>query len=387
LAESVAIIGGAGHVGLPLAISFANAGLKTVIYDLNSDAVEKIATGVFPFKEIHGLERLKDALSSGNLVTTSNPEKLSEVTSIITIIGTPVDDHLNPNPDAIRRSLQDLTNYLRDGQLLILRSTVFPGVTASVERLLAEFNLMIDVVTAPERITEGYAFNELPVIPQIIGARTKEVYERAELLFGSFVSESLYATPEQAELAKLFSNSWRYIRFAAANELYGIALKAGQNFEIIRELMMKNYPRSKDFPVPGFAAGPCLPKDSLQLVAYSRQSSPLNSAAYSVNENLPNVIVNKITSEIDLKDKTVGILGMAFKSGSDDPRSSLSYKLRKLLTFESKKVICSDPYVIDERFKSLAEILLESDVIVIAVDHPDYRGITFKKRIYKAWAI
>ena len=387
MAESVAIIGGAGHVGLPLAISFANAGLKTVIYDLNSDAVEKIATGVFPFKEIHGLERLKDALSSGNLVTTSNPEKLSEVTSIITIIGTPVDDHLNPNPDAIRRSLQDLTNYLRDGQLLILRSTVFPGVTASVERLLAEFNLMIDVVTAPERITEGYAFNELPVIPQIIGARTKEVYERAELLFGSFVSESLYATPEQAELAKLFSNSWRYIRFAAANELYGIALKAGQNFEIIRELMMKNYPRSKDFPVPGFAAGPCLPKDSLQLVAYSRQSSPLNSAAYSVNENLPNVIVNKITSEIDLKDKTVGILGMAFKSGSDDPRSSLSYKLRKLLTFESKKVICSDPYVIDERFKSLAEILLESDVIVIAVDHPDYRGITFKKRIYKAWAI
>jgi UDP-N-acetyl-D-mannosaminuronic acid dehydrogenase len=387
LAESVAIIGGAGHVGLPLAISFANAGLKTVIYDLNYDALEKIAHGVFPFKEIHGAERLKAALGSGNLVTTSNPEKLSEVTSIITIIGTPVDDHLNPNPDAIRRSLQDLTNYLRDGQLLILRSTVFPGVTASVERLLSEFNLKIDVVTAPERITEGYAFSELPVIPQIIGARTKEIYERAEVLFDSFVSESLYATPEQAELAKLFSNSWRYIRFAAANELYGIALQAGQNFEIIRELMMKNYPRSKDFPVPGFAAGPCLPKDSLQLVAYSRQSSPLNSAAYSVNENLPNVIVNKITSEIDLKDKTVGILGMAFKSGSDDPRSSLSYKLRKLLTFESKKVICSDPYVIDERFRSLAEILFESDVIVIAVDHPDYRGITFNKIVYKAWAI
>ncbi len=387
MAESVAIIGGAGHVGLPLAISFANAGLKTVIYDLNYDALEKIAHGVFPFKEIHGAERLKAALGSGNLVTTSNPEKLSEVTSIITIIGTPVDDHLNPNPDAIRRSLQDLTNYLRDGQLLILRSTVFPGVTASVERLLSEFNLKIDVVTAPERITEGYAFSELPVIPQIIGARTKEIYERAEVLFDSFVSESLYATPEQAELAKLFSNSWRYIRFAAANELYGIALQAGQNFEIIRELMMKNYPRSKDFPVPGFAAGPCLPKDSLQLVAYSRQSSPLNSAAYSVNENLPNVIVNKITSEIDLKDKTVGILGMAFKSGSDDPRSSLSYKLRKLLTFESKKVICSDPYVIDERFRSLAEILFESDVIVIAVDHPDYRGITFNKIVYKAWAI
>jgi UDP-N-acetyl-D-mannosaminuronic acid dehydrogenase len=383
--ESVAVIGGAGHVGLPLAISLAISGLKTTIYDLNETAIEDIAKGYFPFKENFGEEKLREALDSGNLSVTANPENLSRVTAVVNIIGTPVDDHLNPDPDAIRKSLQELKDHLRDGQLLILRSTVFPGVTSSVEKLLAEFHLKIDVVAAPERITEGNAFIELPMIPQIIGARSEAVFRRTQNLFGSFVKECVVSTPEEAELAKLFSNSWRYIRFAAANELYGIAIQAGQNFDSIRKLMAHKYPRAEDFPTPGFAAGPCLPKDSLQLMAYSRQASVLNSAAYSVNENLPNIVVKKISSEINLSHKTVGILGMAFKPGSDDARSSLSYKLRKLLTFECKKVLCSDPYVTDQRFTSMEQVLEESDVIIIAIDHHDYRQIESKKAIYKVW--
>lgn len=383
--ESVAIIGGAGHVGLPLAISFANAGVKTHIYDVNIDAMEAIMNGKFPFKEIHGKHQLEVALRSGNLFTTSDPEKLAEPSVIITIIGTPVDNHLNPDPDAIRKSLEQLTPFLRNGQLLVLRSTVFPGVTASVEHLLLELKLEIDVVAAPERITEGFAFEELPNIPQIIGARSEKVFLRAKNFFQVIVNECLESTPEQAELAKLFSNSWRYMRFAAANELYGIALQSGQNFETIRRLMMHNYPRSLDFPKPGFAAGPCLPKDSLQLIAFSRQSSPMNSAAYSVNENLPNIIVNKILKEINLKDMTVGILGMAFKSESDDSRSSLSYKLKKLLSFVSRRVICSDPYVQDDNLTSLEEVLMYSDIIVVAIDHEEYRGLQFKQEVFKVW--
>ena len=385
MTERVAIIGGAGHVGLPLAISFANAGLQTLIYDLNLNGIERIMSGEFPFKEVAGGENLQKAIHSGNLSATSDPRRLSDATVIITIIGTPVDDHLNPNPDAIRKSLEELNSHLRDGQLLVLRSTVFPGVTASVERLLKEFDLHIDVVAAPERIAEGIAFIELPTIPQIIGARSETVFLRAKNLFDSIVSESLEATPEEAELAKLFSNSWRYIRFAAVNELYGIAIQAGENFTRIRNLMVHNYPRSKDIPTPGFAAGPCLPKDALQLVAFSRQSSSLNSAAYSVNENLPNLIVNQILSEIDLSEKTVGILGMSFKPGSDDSRSSLSYKLRKLLTFASKKVLCCDPYVLDSRLSELGEVLSKSDVVIVAIDHPEYREIEFTKKIYRVW--
>ena len=387
MVESVAIIGGAGHVGLPLAISFANAGVKTYIYDVNIQAMGAIMDGKFPFKEIHGDQQLNVALKSGNLFTTSDPGKLSELSVIITIIGTPVDNHLNPDPDAIRKSLQDLTPFLRNGQLLVLRSTVFPGVTASVERLLLELNLQVDVVAAPERITEGFAFEELPNIPQIIGARSEEVFLRAKSFFQAIVNECLVSTPEQAELAKLFSNSWRYMRFAAANELYGIALQSGQNFETIRRLMMHNYPRSLDFPKPGFAAGPCLPKDSLQLIAFSRQSSPMNSAAYSVNENLPNIIVNKISTEMNLQDMTVGILGMAFKSESDDPRSSLSYKLKKLLSFQSRKVICADPFVQDDNLKTFEEVLREADIIVIAIDHKEYRNIKFQQKVYKVWEI
>ena len=149
--------------------------------------------------------------------------------------------------------------------------------------------------------------------------------------------------------------------------------------------MMHNYPRSLDFPKPGFAAGPCLPKDSLQLISFSRQSSPMISVAYSINENLPNIIVNKISKEVDLQDLTVGILGMAFKPESDDPRSSLSYKLKKLLLFQSKKVICSDPFVQDDNLKTIEEVLLESDIVVVAVDHEAYRGIQFKQQVFKVW--
>jgi UDP-N-acetyl-D-mannosaminuronic acid dehydrogenase len=385
MTERVAIIGGAGHVGLPLAISFANTGLQTLIYDLNLNGIERIMSGEFPFKEVAGTENLQKAIDSGNLSATSDPKRLSDATVIITIIGTPVDDHLNPNPDAIRKSLEELNTHLRDGQLLVLRSTVFPGVTASVERLLKEFELQIDVVAAPERIAEGFAFIELSTIPQIIGARSETVFLRAKNLFDLIVSECLEATPEEAELAKLFSNSWRYIRFAAVNELYGIAIQAGENFARIRNLMMHDYPRSKDIPTPGFAAGPCLPKDALQLVAFSRQSSALNSAAYSVNENLPNLIVNQILSELDLSEKTVGILGMSFKPGSDDSRSSLSYKLRKLLTFASKKVLCCDPYVLDSRLSELEEVLSKADVLIVAIDHPEYREIGLTKKIYRVW--
>lgn len=177
------------------------------------------------------------------------------------------------------------------------------------------------------------------------------------------------------------------MRFAAANELYGIALQSGQDFETIRRLMMHNYPRSLDFPKPGFAAGPCLPKDSLQLIAFSRQSSPMNSAAYSVNENLPNIIVNKISKEVNMLEMTVGILGMAFKLESDDSRSSLSYKLKKLLSFQCRKVICSDPYVQDGSLKTIEEVLKDSDIIVVAVDHEAYRGIQFKQQVFKVWKL
>jgi UDP-N-acetyl-D-mannosaminuronic acid dehydrogenase len=385
--EKVAIIGGAGHVGLPLGVALANRGVDVIIYDINEVAVAGINSGIFPFRENGGESELNRAINSGNFQATTSPSSLKDATVLITIIGTPVDDHLNPNPDSIRQSLMDLIPYMSSGQLLVLRSTVFPGVTRSVERLLREFELEINVVTAPERIAEGFAFTELLTIPQVLGCRNDDSFERASHLFGALSGKSLRCVPEEAELVKLFSNTWRYIKFAAANELYGLALQSDLDFEKIRELMVKDYPRCADFPRAGFAAGPCLPKDVLQLSSYSQSFFQLGLSAYSVNENLPNVVVRHVKKQLDITNKIVAILGMAFKADSDDPRSSLSYKLRKLLSFECKEVLCSDPYVIDSRLVSLDEALINADVIIIAVPHREYLSITSEKPIFKAWSL
>ncbi len=223
----------------------------------------------------------------------------------------------------------------RDGQILILRSTVYPGVTALVEKIIADLGLQIDVAFCPERIAEGKAMTELFELPQIVSSRTQRGMDRASALFRRLSDSPVPLTPEEAELAKLFTNVWRYIKFAAANQLYMMANDRGLDFERIRQGLILDYPRAADMPGAGFAAGPCLFKDTLQLAAYNNNNFALGQMAMSINEGLPLYLVHRLEQRFDLSSMTVGILGMAFKGGSDDIRSSLSYKLKRILSFKA----------------------------------------------------
>src|SRR5207244_7606341 len=151
--------------------------------------------------------------------------------------------------------------------------------------------------------------------------------------------------PDEAELAKHFTNTWRYIKFATANQLYMIANDFGLDYERIRSAIAHDYPRAADLPRAGFAAGPCLFKDTMQLAAFNNNNFMLGHASMMVNEGLPLYVVARIEERFDLRSSAVGILGMAFKGESDDIRSSLSYKLRRILRFKADRVICTDPYV------------------------------------------
>ena len=156
--------------------------------------------------------------------------------------------------------------------------------------------------------------------------------------------------PEEAELAKLFTNTWRYIKFATANQFWMMANDFGLDFARIRHAIAYDYPRAADLPMPGFAAGPCLLKDTMQLAAFNRNNFVLGHSAMLINEGLPLYLVSRLEDRFDLGELTVGILGMAFKGGSDDPRDSLAYKLRKILTLKARETLCTDPYVVDDRF-------------------------------------
>jgi len=265
--------------------------------------------------------------------------------------------------------------HLRNGQLLVLRSTVFPGISERLRAWIRAEGKQIEVAFCPERIAEGFAMNELEALPQIVSSFTEEGVERARALFGKLTTEIIAVPPIEAELAKLFSNVWRYIKFAAANQLFMIANDHGADFYRIHHAMTTNYERCRDLPKPGFAAGPCLFKDAMQLAAFNKGGFYLGHAAMLVNEGLPNYVVNQIKRSHDLRDKTVGILGMAFKANIDDKRESLSYKLKKILLFEARQVLCSDAHIPDPDLVTTQELLRRSDVIIVGTPHREYRNL------------
>jgi UDP-N-acetyl-D-mannosaminuronic acid dehydrogenase len=384
----VVVIGGCGHVGLPLAIAFADHGARVGIYDVSMEAVETVNAGRMPFAEPGAPERLQRVVATGRLEASVSPAIVARAEHVVVVIGTPVDAHLNPDQAAIPKALGGCAGLWRDGQILILRSTVYPGVTALVEKMVAGLGVQMDVAFCPERIAEGKAMTELHELPQIVSARTPRSVERASALFGLLTSKLVIMSPEEAELAKLFSNVWRYIKFATANQLYMIANDQQLDFERIRKGLAEDYPRAADMPAAGFAAGPCLLKDTMQLAAYNHNNFPLGHSAMAINEGMPLYLAHCLEQRYDLPSMTVGILGMAFKGGSDDIRSSLSYKLKRILAFKASAVLCTDPYVTcDPNLQPMEEVLAESDLLVVAAPHPEYRDLSTGKPVADIWDV
>ncbi len=371
----VVVVGGFGHVGLPLAVSLAGRGCSVCALDINATVGDSIAQGKVPFKE-EGCEAvLRDALARGTFYPSLDIEMVGRADVVILVIGTPVDRHLNPEFESVLGLLQELAPHFVDGQLLVLRSTVYPGTTDRLEKELAALGKRVDVAFCPERIAEGKAMEELVALPQLIGAHKPEVLQRCRELFAPLTTDVVELSPLEAELAKLFTNTWRYTLFAAANQFYMLANDHGADYYRIHHAMTHNYPRAAAIPRPGFAAGPCLFKDAMQLAAFNNNRFYLGHAAMLVNEGLPNYLIDRLKVRYDLSPLTVGILGMAFKADSDDKRESLSYKLRKILAFESRSVVCSDVYIDEPGFLGADELIEKSDVVILGAPHTEYRNL------------
>ena len=384
--RDVVVVGGCGHVGLPLAIALADRGAQVGIYDLSEAAMGLVNDGELSFAEPGAADVLKRVVAEGRLTASISAATVATGEHVVVVIGTPVDEHLNPDQQAVPRALAGCAEFLRDGQLLVLRSTVYPGVTALVEKMVAGLGVTTEVAFCPERIAEGKAMTELFELPQIVSARTPGGLARARALFGRLTPTLVEMSPEEAELAKLFTNTWRYIKFATANQLYMMANDQGLDFERIRRGLIADYPRAADMPGAGFAAGPCLFKDTLQLAAYNNNNFALGHTAMTINEGLPLYVVHRLAQRFDLAQLTVGILGMAFKAGSDDIRSSLSYKLKHILAFKAGAVLCTDPYVTtDPHLRPLDEVLTEADLLIIGAPHPEYADLATDKPVTDIW--
>jgi len=383
--RDVVIVGGCGRVGLPLGLAFASRGLTVDLVDINDDLVKTVNAGEMPFAE-PGAQEILDTYIGNTLNATTDPTAISEAENVIVVIGTPVDEHLNPDPNTVVRTIEELCDHLEDGQLLVLRSTVYPGVTRLVEGVLERRGLRIPVAFCPERIAQGKALVELYQLPQIVSGRSEDALERGEKLFRNLTERTVRLEPEEAELAKLFTNVWRYIKFASANQLFMIANEYGLDYERIRSALAQDYPRANDLPSAGFAAGPCLFKDTMQLAAFNNNNFTLGLASMTINEGLPLYLVSRLETRFDLKTSRVGILGMAFKGDSDDTRSSLSYKLKRILRFKAAEVLTADPNVkTDPELLPVATVLDRSDLIIIGAPHREFADIRTDKPVIDIW--
>lgn len=381
----IVVVGGCGHVGLPLSVALARSGHQVTALDVSLESVKKVNNGVAPFWEPNLEDEMRQVLA-GSFTASSDSSCLSSADIVVVVVGTPLDVHLNPDPNAVVKAVEEISSLLSDRQMLILRSTVFPGVTEQVERTLRNNGIQTPVVFCPERIAEGFAMEELRTLPQIIGARRDQDFFKARDLFTSLNIEIIRTTPEEAELAKLFTNTWRYIKFAAANQFWMMANDSGINFENVRDAIRFEYPRAADFPAAGFTAGPCLFKDTMQLAAFSNNTFALGNSAMMINEGLPLYVVERLGQQYDLAKTKIGLLGMAFKGESDDNRSSLAYKLKRILKFKSGGVLTADPYVKNDlELVSQERVLIESDVLIISAPHLRYKELQIEKPIVDIW--
>lgn len=370
----VIIIGGLGHVGLPLGIAFAEKGLKVCLYDIDKNKGEMVKKGKMPFIEYGAEEILGKVLKAGTLGVSYDIRDVSKAKYVIVTIGTPVDEHLTPRTRAFLEFFESIRKHLNSNQIIIVRSTVYPNTCEQLLRMLQN-GKQWHIAYCPERITQGYAIRELKELPQVVAGLSDHAINSAAALFSVISPKIIKTSMGEAELVKLFSNAWRYIQFALANQFYMISYKFGVDYERVRWAMREGYERAATLPSAGFAAGPCLLKDTMQLASFDANNFLLGHAAMMINESLPSFIVEDLKKRYDLSKTKVGILGMAFKADIDDVRDSLSFKLGKILRFNGAKVYYSDEFAANPDFVSKEKLINESDIVIVAVPHSNYKGL------------
>lgn len=382
--NTVSIIGGCGHVGLPLALKFAEKNYTTYAIDLNKKSIEGLNNGKMPYKEEGGQQLLKKVLKKKNIIFTDNYEKIKKSKYIIITVGTPLDSKKKPDMSLVFSVIKKLKKYITDSSSIILRSTIFPGTTRKIANYVKKNKINCKVSYCPERVAQGKSLLEIQNLTQIISSENQQELKKVEKLFLKICKKTIQLSIEEAEYSKLFSNAWRYIQFGITNEFYTLCENANLNYDKIFYAMKDNYPRNQGLPKHGFAGGPCLPKDAIQLFCSSEKFSSLAKSAYLVNEGMPAFLVNQASKIVKLKNKNVCVLGTTFKQDIDDERGSLSIKLIRLLKLRGAKVFAYDPYL--ENHYGLKNILKKCKIVFLGVPHSNFKKINLKnKLLFNCW--
>lgn len=381
----VSVLGACGRIGLPLTWLIAKAGHKTTGIDPN------FQMAIAAQQEYNEFPYVEDGFEPRNMTTwkpvlqsidfTSLYMPLDDADVIVVVIGTPVDGENNPRIENIVALFKDvIIPRMKEGVILILRSTVSPGVTDLIHQMIEEQRPGLFegsdyfLAFAPERVSQGHSIKETPELPQLVGVYSDKSWKAVQNFFTSIGTKfCIKLNPREAEYGKLITNMYRYVNIALANEFYMIASGQGVDAHKVIKSVNLDYPRMA-MPLPGpNAAGPCLFKDGKLLVQDVPYGDLIN-VAFHINEGMPAFMFKKMmekAKEDDIKITKVGILGMSFKPGNDDIRFSASYKLKKILKKNGIRVHEMDPYVKFDTWPPAAkEDISKTDAFIVMTPHP-----------------
>ena len=385
--RKISIIGGAGHVGFPLGLILSTKGYKVSLIDKNNENINKINNGLPPFLEEGSKPLLKKMLRLKKIKSTNKLVDINNSKYIIICIGTPINKNLNPDLKNFLKFFKILKKYINKNQIIIIRSSVYPGICDKVYNIIKNKNKNLSY--CPERIVQGKSIKELHNISQLISGKNKRSIIQSSILFKTISKKIIKVEIIEAELVKLFSNAYRYIHFSISNQFLMICKNLGLDFFKVRKIMKDGYKRNAHIPMSGFTSGPCLLKDTMQLSSFYNHKFSLGRVAMEINEGIPKFIIDHIAKDFNIKSKTIGLLGLTFKADCDDIRDSLAIKLLNSLKKRKIKTLYSDEYYKMKGMRKKKDLIKKSDIIIICTPHKAYKNLKIPKhkKVVDIWGI
>jgi UDP-N-acetyl-D-mannosaminuronic acid dehydrogenase len=380
--QKICIIG-LGYIGLPAAAMFASNDHKVIGVDINNKVIDALEKGEVIIEEPYLKNMIEQEVASGNLIASKEPQ---EADAFIIAVPTPLTKNKKANMSLVKKAAKSIVPYLRKGNIVVLESTSPTGTVKNlIIPILKKSGLQIGeelyVGYCPERVLPGQILFELVNNNRIIGGINRKSAENIKYLYQTFVKGEIYLTDTTtAEMCKIVENTYRDVNIAFANELAKICENTGADvWEVIK--LCNKHPRVNIHqPSPG-VGGHCLAVDPWFTVEKNPDLARIIKLARETNDSMPQFIFNKIENILkNIKGmRKVTILGITYKANIDDTRESPIINLIKLLEKQEYKISVVDPYVKEFRYKveNVVEAANNSDLIVLAVNHKDFKELDF----------
>lgn len=392
-----AVVGiiGLGYVGLPLAIHFCRSGFKVIGFDVDNSKIDSLTKGCSYIKHIPD-EFVQELSAQGRFEATCDFTRLEEPDCILICVPTPLDSKMEPDLSYLLQTTAKIAQTIRDGQLIVLESTTYPGTTE--EMMLPELesdSLKVGqdffLAFSPEREDPGNKNFDASNIPKIVGGVTPSCLEVATALYNAITKVVPVSSTRAAELTKLLENTYRAVNIALVNEMKILAHRMDIDlFEVINAAATKPFGYTPFFPGPGLG-GHCIPIDPFYLAWKAREfdfDARFIHLAGEVNVAMPEYVIDRTAAALtargkELRGSRILVLGIAYKKDIDDDRESPGYAIMDMLTDRGALVSYNDPWVAklrptrkynftQESVKITPELLTASDAVIIVTDHTAY---------------